>query len=70
VVGDAYAREDLPALPASLESAVAAFEADVALREALGDTFSDYYVVSRRWELKAWQDAVSDWERNRYTRAV
>jgi glutamine synthetase len=70
VVGDAYARDDLPPLPASLESAIAAFEADQVLREALGETFSDYYVVSRRWELKAWQDAVSDWERERYSRAV
>jgi glutamine synthetase len=70
VVGDAYARDDLPPLPASLESAIAAFEADPVLREALGETFSDYYVVSRRWELKAWQDAVSDWERERYSRAV
>ena len=70
VVGDAYARDDLPPLPASLESAIAAFEADSVLRAALGEAFSDYYVVSRRWELKAWQDAVSDWERDRYTRAV
>jgi glutamine synthetase len=70
VVGDAYAREDLPPLPASLESAIAAFEADPVLREALGETFSDYYLISRRWELKAWQDAVSDWERERYSRAV
>jgi glutamine synthetase len=70
VVGDAYARDDLPPLPASLEAAIAAFEADAALRAALGEAFSDYYLVSRRWELKAWQDAVSDWERERYTRAV
>jgi glutamine synthetase len=70
VVGDAYARDDLPALPASLESAIVAFEADSVLREALGENFSDYYLVSRRWELKAWQHAVSDWERERYTRAV
>jgi glutamine synthetase len=70
VVGDAYARDDLPALPASLESAIAAFGADPVLRKALGETFSDYFLVSRRWELKAWQDAVSDWERERYTRAV
>jgi glutamine synthetase len=67
VVGDAYARDDLPPLPASLEAAIAAFEADGALRAALGEEFSDYYLVSRRWELKAWQDAVSDWERERYT---
>jgi len=26
--------------------------------------------VSRAWELKAWQQAVSDWERERYGRAV
>jgi glutamine synthetase len=70
VVGDAYARDDLPPLPASLEAAIAAFERDRELRAALGERFSDYYLVSRRWELKAWQDAVSDWERERYTRAV
>jgi glutamine synthetase len=70
VVGDACARDDLPPLPATLEAAIGAFEADAALRRALGDAFSDYYLVSRRWELKAWQDAVSDWERERYTRAV
>ena len=37
---------------------------------ALGEDFSDYYKVSRAWELKAWQQAVSDWERERYGRAV
>jgi glutamine synthetase len=70
VTGDAYARADLPPLPTSLESAIAAFERDRELRAALGERFSDYYLVSRRWELKAWQNAVSDWERERYTRAV
>jgi glutamine synthetase len=70
VVGDAYARDDLVALPGSLESALAAFEADRVLRRALGDTFSDYYVISRRWELKAFQETVTDWERSRYERSV
>ena len=37
---------------------------------ALGDEFSDYFAISRRWELKAWQQAVSDWERERYERTV
>jgi hypothetical protein len=31
---------------------------------------SDYYTVSREWELSAWRDSVSDWERTRYERAV
>jgi glutamine synthetase len=70
VEGDAYARDDLPALPGSLESALAAFRADDGLRRALGETFSDYFAVSREWELRAWRESVSDWERNRYERAV
>src|SRR5437899_761134 len=36
VEGDASAREDLPPLPGSLESALRAFEADDVLRHALG----------------------------------
>jgi glutamine synthetase len=70
VVGDAYARDDLPPLPGSLESALAAFRADEVLRDGLGEGFSDYYATSREWELRAWREAVSDWERERYERAV
>jgi glutamine synthetase len=40
------------------------------LRAGLGERFSDYYTVSREWELSAWRDSVSDWERARYERAV
>ncbi len=36
----------------------------------VGETFSDYFAVSREWELKAWRDAVSDWERARYGNVV
>jgi glutamine synthetase len=70
VEGDASARDDLPPLPTSLESALRAFDDDAAFRATLGEAFSDYYRVSRAWELKAWQQAVSDWERERYERAV
>ena len=63
-------RDDLPALPGSLESALAAFRADGKLRAGLGESFSDYFAVSREWELKAWRESVSDWERERYERAV
>jgi glutamine synthetase len=70
VTGDAYARSDLAALPNSLEESLRAFEADEALRGGLGAEFSDYFATSRRWELKAWQQTVSDWERSRYERSV
>ena len=70
VVGDAYARGDLAPLPGSLESALGAFEADGVLRTALAEAFSDYYATSRRWELKAFQNSVTDWERSRYEGTV
>ena len=70
VEGDAYSRSDLAMLPGSLEAALLAFESDEVLRAGLGEKFSDYYATSRRWELKAFQETVTDWERNRYERSV
>jgi glutamine synthetase len=70
VEGDAYAREDLPELPGSLEAAIAAFGEDESLQRALGVEFCDYFVTSRAWELKAWRETVTDWERDRYDRSV
>ena len=70
IEGDAYALADLPELPGSLESAIRAFEADRVLRSALGEGFSAYYTTSRAWELKAWRETVTDWERERYGRSV
>jgi glutamine synthetase len=69
IAGDAYAL-DRPELPGSLEAALRAFEEDAALREALGKDFSDYYATSRAWELKAWRETVTEWERERYDRSV
>ena len=70
VAGDAYARDDLAMLPGSLESALRCFEVDETFRRGLGEEFSDYFVTSRRWELKAFQNTVTEWERNRYERGV
>ncbi len=70
VKGDAYARGDLKPLPTSLESALAAFAEDRVLRNGIGERFCAYFATSRRWELKAWQNAVTDWERERYERSV
>jgi glutamine synthetase len=68
--GDAYTRTDLPELPGSLEAALRAFADDDVLQAALGKGFSEYFVISRAWELKAWRETVTDWERQRYDRAV
>lgn len=64
VVGDP---SGLPAdLPTSLESAIRAFRADETLRSMLGERFSEWFVRTREWELHAWQQAVTDWECERY----
>jgi glutamine synthetase len=70
VEGDAYSRSDLAALPASLEASLRAFDSDPVLQQALGESFSAYYATSRRWELKAWQETVTEWEKSRYERSV
>jgi len=70
IVGDAYARDDVQELPGSLESALRAFESDRVLRDALDERFSDYYATSRRWEVKAFRETVTEWERDRYMRTV
>jgi glutamine synthetase len=70
IEGDAYTRTDLPELPGSLEAALRAFADDDVLQAALGKGFSEYFVISRAWELKAWRETVTDWERQRYDRAV
>jgi glutamine synthetase len=61
---------DAAPLPASLEAAIAAFADDQPLREVLGADFASYYETSRRWELRAWQRAVTAWERERYIRTA
>jgi glutamine synthetase len=70
VEGDAYERSDLPPLPGSLDEALRAFREDEVLRRSLGERFSEYFETSRAWELKAWRETVTDWERERYERAV
>ncbi|MCE0765008.1 glutamine synthetase family protein [Pseudonocardia kujensis] len=55
------------ALPTSLEGAVSEFRRrGPGLDGVLGPRFCDHYVRSREWELRAWQNSVSDWERERY----
>lgn len=68
LVGDAYGSgsEEYPLLPCSLEAAINAFVADPRARELVGEEFADYYVKTRAWELRAWQQTVTEWERERY----
>ena len=70
IEGDAYSRGELPELPGTLESALRAFESDKVLRQALDERFCAYFATSRAWEVKAFRETVTDWERDRYMRTV
>lgn len=49
-------------LPTTLESAIAGFERDPGPAELLGPGFARYFAGTRRWELDAWREAVTEWE--------
>jgi glutamine synthetase len=54
------------AVPRSLEAAIGALDASTVAREHLGDEFVDVFLATRRGELQAFQQSVTDWETERY----
>ncbi|HWV37106.1 MAG TPA: glutamine synthetase family protein [Vulgatibacter sp.] len=55
-----------PALPRTLDEAVARLEESARARELLGDDFVDHFVRTRQWEARQYQQAVTSWELERY----
>ena len=70
IEGDAYSATEAPALPRTLHEAVERFDASALAREYFGSEFVEHYVRMRRWEVAAFQRAVTDWERQRYFEQV
>ncbi|RJP74137.1 MAG: glutamine synthetase [Candidatus Abyssobacteria bacterium SURF_17] len=64
--GNAYADQTLPRLPFSLDEAYALLDKSKMAREAFGNDVIDYYVHTARCEVKAFAQAVTDWEKTRY----
>jgi glutamine synthetase len=62
--GNAYASE-APRVPATLRDAVELFEASAAASEAFGKDVVEHYTHAGRVELRAFDAAVTDWERRR-----
>lgn len=65
LVGDAYAVEDLPQLPATLREALECFSGSQLMRSALGDAVVDHYAHAGAWEQRCHDEQVSDWELRR-----
>lgn len=64
--GDIYAARDLPRVPYTLKDAVDNFSYDDFVKEALGEEVARHYTHFFRTEQKAFDAAVTDWERARY----
>jgi glutamine synthetase len=67
IVGNGY--EGVPdglALPRDLFEAADRLAQSEMARRWLGETFVEHYVISRRWEAREYNKAVTDWERRRY----
>ena len=64
--GNAYVDANLPALPSTLNDAASILASSAMARRAFGDDVIDFYVHTARHEVKAFDAAVTDWERVRY----
>ena len=64
--GDIYAANTLPRVPYTLERAIDEFEQSSFVRETLGADVAEHYAHFYRSEQKAFERAVTDWERRRY----
>jgi glutamine synthetase len=54
------------ALPRTLTQAADRLEASAAARALFGDVFIEHYAMTRRWEEREFQRAITDWELARY----
>jgi glutamine synthetase len=62
--GDVY-EANAPSLP-QRSRATRLLKLSEAARSLLGDVLVDHYVRTREWEVRQYQRAVTDWERERY----
>lgn len=64
--GNAYIDPALSRLPSSLKEATQLLEGSRLARTAFGDEVVEYYAHHARLEQKSFDDAVTDWEKQRY----
>ena len=64
--GNAYVDDKLPSLPKSLHAAADLLDRSKLARQAFGDDVVDFYVHTARLEVQAFDNVVTDWERQRY----
>lgn len=64
--GDVYAAQDLPHVPRTLREAIDLFERSEFAQRVFGPEVVEHYTHFYRTEQAAYDNAVTDWERQRY----
>jgi glutamine synthetase len=64
--GDVYQAQDLPRVPSTLRDAAARFAESSFVRTSFGADVQEHYTHFFETEQRAFDEAVTDWERNRY----
>ncbi|MCS5584523.1 MAG: glutamine synthetase family protein [Pseudomonadales bacterium] len=65
-VGNAYEQTEIPTVASTYEKAIADFSSSPFIEQAFGTEVQQHYSHFFDTELSAFQNAVTDWERNRY----
>ena len=70
VSGADVGAEGIARLPRTLSDATEALDRSELARELLGDAFVRHFVQTRQWEVRRFNQAVTDWELQRYLELV
>ena len=70
VTGTNVGAENVPRAPRSLIETTRIFRGSKVARDWFGDDFVEHFALTREWEWRQWQDAVTDWELRRYFEIV
>jgi glutamine synthetase len=66
----AIERGQIKPLARNLAAATDMLEKSEVARDYLGNDFVDHYVATRRWEVKEYEKAVTNWDRRRYLELI
>lgn len=69
-IEQAIASGQIKTLARNLGAATDLLERSDFAREYLGEAFVEHFVATRRWEVKEYEKAVTNWERRRYLELV
>ncbi len=69
-VAQALASGRIRALPRNLGAATDLLEQSAFARDYLGEEFVEHFVATRRWEVREYEKAVTNWERRRYLELI